>query len=84
MLYIIYFISDTHFYHKNITKARNFTVEQMNELLIKNCNDTVSKSDEISILEDLFYRASIDEANTLLDILNGKKYLVIGNHYKHF
>ncbi|UOB20911.1 metallophosphoesterase family protein [Macrococcus armenti] len=81
---MIYFISDTHFYHKNMAKSRSFTVEQMNALLIKNWNETVSESDDIYILGDLFYRASIEEANALLNTLNGKKHLVIGNHDKHF
>ncbi|WP_289709791.1 hypothetical protein [Macrococcoides canis] len=40
---MIYFISDTHFYHKNMAKSRSFAIGQMNALLIKNWNKTVSE-----------------------------------------
>ncbi|QTQ08574.1 hydrolase [Macrococcoides canis] len=81
---MIYFISDTHFFHKNRAKARGFTVSEMNNMLIRKWNRTVSNSDDVYILGDIFYGASIEEANQLLETLNGNKHLVIGNHDKHF
>ncbi|MGV2875859.1 metallophosphoesterase family protein [Macrococcus capreoli] len=81
---MIYFISDTHFYHKNIATARGFTVEEMNAVLIHNWNSVIDASDEVYILGDLFYRATIEQANEILDCLNGVKYLVVGNHDKHY
>ncbi|HHB0524308.1 TPA: metallophosphoesterase family protein [Staphylococcus aureus] len=83
---MIYFISDTHFYHKTLAiKNRKFdSVEQMNQHIIKNWNETVSDDDDIYILGDLFYRSSIENANSILKLLNGNKYLVVGNHDKHY
>ncbi|RAK45945.1 hydrolase [Macrococcus epidermidis] len=81
---MIYFISDTHFYHKNIAESRGLTVEEMNTLMINNWNNIVNEDDEVYILGDLFYRATIEQANEILNNLNGTKHLVIGNHDKHY
>lgn len=83
---MIYFISDTHFCHKTLAiNNRKFdSVEKMNQIIIKNWNETVSDDDDIYILGDLFYRASIENANSILKLLNGNKYLVVGNHDNHY
>lgn len=79
---MIYFISDTHFFHKNILKHQDRpfdSVEDMNKSLIKNWNDKVKKNDEIFILGDFSFGKE-EETLDLLDSLNGKKYLIRGNH----
>lgn len=79
---MIYFTSDLHFYHEKIIKHtnRHFTnTESMNKGLIKNWNKTVSKTDEVYILGDVTMKGS-NYANTVLSCLNGKKYLIKGNH----
>jgi len=80
---MIYFTADTHFYHSNIIalSSRPFTdVEEMNQTLIQNWNSCVTVRDEIYILGDFFFKGTGEEANNLLKNLNGKKYLIRGNH----
>lgn len=79
---MIYFTSDLHFYHDNIIKYTNRpfrNAEQMDSALIRNWNNTVTPSDEIYILGDLTLKGA-EHANTVLRQLNGKKYLIRGNH----
>lgn len=55
------------------------SVEAMNEYMISRWNKKVRKNDEVVILGDF----SIDKGektNELLRRLNGRKYLIIGNH----
>ncbi len=81
---MIYFISDTHFNHKNIIKYCNRpfdSIEQMNETLINNWNSIVSVDDIIYHLGDF----ALGSKELILDIvnrLNGSKYLIRGNHDK--
>ncbi|HFI0446505.1 TPA: metallophosphoesterase [Streptococcus suis] len=80
---MIYFIADTHFYHKNVIDfcSRLFSnVEEMNECLVNNWNRTVKASDEVYILGDFLYKGTGQQANNLLQSLNGRKYLIKGNH----
>lgn len=77
-----YFISDLHFYHKNIIKfeGRPFdSVEDMNNKLIENWNSTVKKNDDIYILGDFSF-GNQKLTLELLQKLNGKKFLIRGNH----
>jgi calcineurin-like phosphoesterase family protein len=79
---MIYFTSDNHFYHKNIIKYedRPFSdVCDMNRQMIKNWNQTVNSNDSIYILGDLAFTNGYN-ANYLLTQLNGKKFLIKGNH----
>ena len=53
---MIYFIADPHFGHENILKLcdRPFSsVEEMDELLIRRWNETVSDEDTVYLLGDL-------------------------------
>jgi len=80
---MIYFTADTHFFHKSIIGCcdRPFeSVEEMNQVLARNWNSVVAKRDEIYILGDFAYRAKAGEVNRLLASLNGRKYLIKGNH----
>ena len=78
----VWFTSDTHFGHRNILEyekeARPFeTVEEMNEALISNWNDTVRPKDIIWHLGDFaFGRSNVELAGRL----NGHKRLIMGNH----
>ena len=83
---MIYFTADTHFNHSNIINlcGRPFAnVEQMNDKLIQNWNSCVKNDDEIYVLGDFMFKGSGNEANNLLQRLNGIKYLIKGNHDKY-
>ena len=79
---MIYFIADTHFYHNNIIEYCNrpFSgVENMNEILIKNWNETVNDTDTIYHLGDVAL-CSNELLEPIIKSLNGKKILIRGNH----
>jgi len=79
---MIYFISDTHFNHSNIIKYCNRpfnNVEEMNEAIINNWNSIVSDEDTIYHLGD-FALGTKDSIIDIVNRLNGKKYLIRGNH----
>ena len=62
-----YYIADTHFGHDNIRRLSNRpfkTIEEMDRTIIDNWNSRVSDNDDVSYLKQL----------------NGRKYLIIGNH----
>lgn len=78
----VFFTSDTHFKHANIIKfcERPFgSIEEMNEALIANWNRVVGKDDFVFHLGDFCFGGS-EAWNSILDRLNGKIYLVLGNH----
>ena len=57
--------------------------ETMNEYMIAQWNSRVRKRDEVVILGDFCISKKGEVANAILERLNGKKYLIIGNH-DHF
>ena len=77
-----YFISDTHFGHKNIIEYENRpfnSIEEHDITLISNWNKVVSDRDEIYILGDFIFGKK-EYALNILRRLKGKKYLIRGNH----
>lgn len=78
----LFFTADSHFNHTNIIKFCNRpfkSVEQMNETLIANWNSVISEDDIVFHLGD-FCLGGAAEWTKLLDRLNGKIYLILGNH----
>ncbi len=78
----IFFTSDHHFGHTNIIKFSNrpfSNIEEMNEELIKRWNEKVSPDDEVYYVGDLALMSS-NKLKPILDRLNGKIYLIKGNH----
>ena len=78
----VWFTADTHFGHKNIIRycQRPFVdVDEMNEILITNWNNVVGKEDIIFHLGD-FAMGGSSEWTKLLQRLNGRIYLILGNH----
>lgn len=77
-----FYTSDLHLFHKNIIKYENRpfnSVEEMNDYIVYKWNSKVSEKDEVYILGDFAF-CNGKQANELLDRLNGKKYLIKGNH----
>ena len=77
-----FFTSDTHFNHANIIKFCNRPfkdVEQMNETLIANWNRVVGADDTVFHLGD-FCLGGAAEWTKVLNRLNGRIYLIMGNH----
>lgn len=79
-----YYISDLHFCHSNLNQhmdMRGFASgEEMNDYMITQWNSRVRKKDEVVILGDFCLSKNPKEVNEILDKLQGRKYLIIGNH----
>ena len=80
----IFFTADHHFGHANIIRFcdRPFKdVTEMNEVLIERWNEKVKKNDYVYHLGDFGFKNQGDFGK-ILDRLNGKKHLIVGNHEK--
>lgn len=78
---MIYFTSDHHFSHQNILKYCNRpfkSIDEMNEEMFRRWNETVGVDDIVYYLGD--FSLSIKPLEKYLHLLNGKKYLISGNH----
>ena len=78
-----YYISDTHFGHENVIRfsKRPFSnVEEMDKRLIALWNSVVGKDDLIYILGDFTLSRRMDVIKNLVNQLNGRKILIMGNH----
>ena len=84
-----WFTSDTHFSHRNIIKMRTdvdkplrdyVDIDEMNEDMVDKWNSLVAPHDKVIHLGDVAF--AMKELNSLeiLNRLNGKKTLVMGNH----
>ncbi len=80
-----YYIADLHFFHEILnTKMdrRGFgSVVEMNEYMIRQWNSRVRRNDDIVVLGD-FSVGKGEETNEILKRLNGRKFLIEGNHDK--
>lgn len=78
-----FYIADLHFFHgamNNSMDMRGFgSVEEMNGYMIEKWNGRVRKRDEVVIIGD-FSWGSVEQTNELLNRLNGKLYMIQGNH----
>ncbi|MDO5406591.1 MAG: metallophosphoesterase family protein [Eubacteriales bacterium] len=82
VMFMIYYISDTHFGHANIIRhcSRPFyNVKEMDNAMISSWNRRVNSEDTVYILGDLMFRSAI-EPTVYLERLPGKKHLILGNH----
>lgn len=79
---MIYFTSDTHFFHRNIIDFCNRPfkdAEEMNVEMIKRWNERVEPSDSVYFLGDFSF-GNKENTESVLYRLNGHKHLIVGNH----
>ena len=81
-----YYISDLHFFHKNVTnEGSNFdhrpfdTMEEMHQYIKEKWNKKVTGADHVYILGDLCWKEN-ESAISLVSTLKGQKTLILGNH----
>jgi len=77
-----FYIADTHFGHKNIIKYCNRPFEDaltMDATMIENWNKVVTPEDTVIHIGD-FALCNFERAKGILEMLNGYKILVNGNH----
>lgn len=78
-----FYISDLHIGHKNALSfdSRPFwSVAEQNVEIIKRWNEAVTKNDDVYILGDFAWKN--DTGLEVIRQLNGRKYLICGNHDK--
>lgn len=78
----VFFVSDTHWGHKNILNFEPYhrpfdTIEEHDQVLIDNWNSVVNKKDIVYHLGDVVFGK---ENMKKLGLLNGDKRLIMGNH----
>lgn len=76
-----WFISDTHFGHNNIItycRPQFSSLDEMEDVIITNWNETVGSQDLVYHLGDFAWKAS--DAERVRPKLNGTIRLVVGNH----
>lgn len=79
---MIYLISDTHFGQQSIIpycKRPFSSVEDMNNKLIENWNNTVTENDTVYFLGDLSF-CKTEQTRDICNRLNGYKIIILGNH----
>ena len=80
---MVYFISDTHFGHREICKYRPMfsSTEEHDEFIIENWNKVITKArQQIWVLGDMCIRNNRYDMNKLIHRLNGTINLITGNH----
>ena len=85
---MIFFTSDLHLGHANAIRFTNrpfSDVEQMNDGLIRNINETIMANDELWILGDFAFKVNMDAAKQFRDQINCKTvHMITGNHDKDY
>lgn len=82
-----YYISDMHFFHKNVTKeGNNFdnrpfnSLTEMHQYMKEKWNSKITNGDTVYILGDIAIRGTNEELIALVAQLKGRKVLIKGNH----
>lgn len=78
-----FLIADLHFGHENVIKYTSqpfVNAEEMNQRLIEYWNSVVGNDDLVYVLGDFTLSRKMNVIKNLVNILNGKKILIMGNH----
>lgn len=79
----IFYISDMHIGHQNVLRHDNkpfSDIQHMQAVMTSNWNNAVAHTDEVYILGDFAWKNA--QGLEMLSQLNGRKYLILGNHDK--
>jgi len=79
----IYFTADLHIGHKNILRLSNRPfgdIDHHDDTIIDNYNSIVSSNDVCYILGDISWNQSYETYKSIFNRLNGKKFIILGNH----
>ena len=84
----MFLTSDIHLFHAAILKfepeARPFTsVDEMNEAIVVRWNNIIGPKDVVYIAGDVSF-GKLGQTIEILNQLNGRKYLAVGNHDRHY
>jgi calcineurin-like phosphoesterase family protein len=52
----------------------------MHEVMIRKWNHYVETNDDVVIAGDFIHTGNLEKIKSILDVLNGRKWLVYGNH----
>ena len=78
-----FYIADTHFRHGNILRFDKrpwVSLEDMEQAMVSRWNKRVNNNDDVYILGDFCWSGNADVWAGILSQLNGRKYLITGNH----
>ena len=81
-----FFIADSHFGGESIIRYENrpfASVEEMDKVLMERWNALVDPKDTVYVLGDFSMYMDEERDRELLQALNGRKILIMGNHDRH-
>ena len=77
---MIFYTADLHFHYEPVVETRPFgSTAEMDEVLVRNWNETVSDDDRVYVIGDIGYNNNRVPCD-ILERLKGHKHLIRGNH----
>ena len=77
---MIFYTADLHFHYLPVIESRHFdSIQEMDEKLISNWNETVREEDTVYVVGDVGYNNNRVPCDALAQ-LKGHKHLIRGNH----
>lgn len=77
---MIFYTADLHFHYLPVLESRHFdSIQEMDEVLISNWNESVSDEDTVYVVGDVGYNDNHVPCDALSQ-LKGHKHLIRGNH----
>ena len=88
-----YYISDLHFFcnsqvdngiGENYDSRPFKSLDEMHNYMLSRWNEKITNGDTVYILGDICHHMRMEQADEFIKKLNGKKYLIKGNHDKNY